>query len=169
MRTQTLSLISRLVIQTCIIIGYILFGYFWIKILIIGIGGNYFFDIFQLKVTETAELKWENNDQESEVTYSYIVKSKEYSEVLEVNIESFKEKVDLRKDKAIVLYNKYLPEICYLKGWKLTSYYRFTFIMFSIFLFFIIFVDRVINSDHYLRNHLKEIMKRNKTTANNMQ
>ena len=160
MNTSLFYLGNRLFIQLCLIVGYLLFGYVWTDTLVTGITANHFFEIFPIEETKVDDIAFQRIKEQEEkrkVTFTYNVEHKEYTKELSVNLESFRKKVGLDENELIVCFNKFIPSASYLKNWKLDSYYKFIFILFSFFFGLMFVADYHINRDHFLRHWFKSI------------
>lgn len=163
MKTNPIYFFNRLIFQSILILGYGLFGYFWLEIGFNSLAGNYYFYIFPIENCSLNEFEMHeivNEKNSSKIKYSYVVDSREFTKEIRVFNDLFENKVGLDSNKMEVCYNKYFPQVSYLKNWKLYDSFTFNIIIFSFFLCLIIYADYRYNKDHYLRETIKRKFKK---------
>ncbi len=156
-------------IRICVYIGHLFFGFFFFQSLFVVLTQNTFIDLFPFRETKACDFVYAKNSNVEGgeiIKYSYEVASRTYRNELDVNIVSFNEKVGTSHESIIVRYNTVLPFVNYIKGWKLDSAHIFAFILFLFFYAFFVFMDAVINRQNSIWSLFKNILTKNKTTAN---
>ncbi len=153
-----LLLLMRKLLKAMIIIGYLLFGYFWLHAGLNCVTKNVFLKIFTLRNIQVSEFKYSTNSKNPEdynIKYQYKVGARTYYNSLKANKSSFIKKVGLNNQIEII-YNEQLPFISYIKEWNQFLFYKFTFVLFSFFLGLIFFGHKLLIKDaknRYLANH----------------
>ncbi|MCU4174621.1 hypothetical protein [Carboxylicivirga sp. N1Y90] len=148
----------RYIFTTIIILGYILFGYFWIQTSYQIITQNVFIETFTFNKISTSTVSYTNKNNDSKnyiISYQYEINDKLYTNELIVDKQSFADKVGLHKESLNIMYNQQLPMVSYIEGWELKTSHKFNLILFSIFLGITILGNLFLKAEN---KRLKEVL-----------
>mgnify|MGYP001628003287 FL=1 len=132
-----------------------MFGSMWMKSLYQVTFYNSLFDVFEFKETISSQVHYLDHSMDASkmvVKYEFELDSVVYVNEVTANREAFEQKVGINKSQFIY-YNSLLPQANYLKNWKLDTYYNMMFIMFSIFLFLILYFHLRVDKIRWIRRY----------------
>ena len=132
-----------------------MFGSMWMKSLYQVIFYNTLIDVFEFKETISSQVHYLDHPMESRkmvVKYEFELGSVVYINEVTANRKAFEEKVGINETQ-VIYYNSLLPQANYLKNWKLDTYYNRMFIMFSFFLFLILYFHLRVDKKRWIRRN----------------
>ncbi|WP_158860702.1 hypothetical protein [Lunatibacter salilacus] len=145
-----------------IVLGYVLFGSMWLKSLYQVIFYNSIFELFEFKEITTTQIQYGDHSNESKkvtIAYEFEVGTEVYRNEIVANKEAFVNKVGMDKLQR-VYFNSLIPSVNYLENWKLDTYYKLTFVYFSIFLSLIVFFHLKIDKERWISKYRKSLYSR---------
>lgn len=141
--------VMSIALKVLIVIGYIIFGSIWFLTSGRIVGYNSVMDVFSFEKTKSNELFFLDHSNDTSkfiVKYNFKVKSKSYSNKLTVDKNAFFNKAG-KSQVYTIHYNSIFPTFNYIQNWKLDTYYRFTFVLSTIFFLLIIFCHLKLRKD----------------------
>ncbi|MGQ1786743.1 MULTISPECIES: hypothetical protein [unclassified Saccharicrinis] len=145
----------KIFFNVCILIGYILFGTFWLISSYDIITRNIWFDFFTIDKVKVSKFESKLKSESKNiyhVEYLYIVDSIQYKDETTA-FKSALSKIEDNSGDIFVYYNKTLPNVSHIEGWEIKDYYKMSFIAFSFFLLLIFYIDKKVDKEKWIRRY----------------
>jgi hypothetical protein len=142
-----------------IVVGYILFGTMWLKSLYQVTFYNTFVNIFKFERATTTNVKYLDHSNENDkiiIAYEFEVGIKDFNNRIVANRDIFSEKVGINEIQ-VIYYNTLVPNINYLENWKLDTFYKLSFVLFSIFLALVVYVHIKVDKGKWIVRYKKTL------------